>query len=289
MDTIIGLGNAGCNIVDKFAQFPQYLTYKLDVGLKRTPTTFPLKVHQKIEDYEEKLPSLKTFFKEVEGEILFVVGGSGKISSATLSILEYLKKHKINILYIKPELSLLNNSQVQLERVVYNVLQEYTRSGVFERMYIISNEEIAQFVGDISIKNYNDKINEVLVSTIHMINIYNNIESIVDNFIQPEEIARISTIGISNLENEKKLFFFLDNVKEMKYYYAINKKRLAADGSLMKKITENIKMENDLKISYGIFSTDYPDDYVYCIANSSFIQFRENEIKTLQLGNDVVQ
>ena len=28
MDTIIGLGNAGCNIVDKFAQFPQYLTYK---------------------------------------------------------------------------------------------------------------------------------------------------------------------------------------------------------------------------------------------------------------------
>ena len=42
MDTIVGLGNAGCNIVDKFAQFPQYLTYKLDVGLKRTPTTFPL-------------------------------------------------------------------------------------------------------------------------------------------------------------------------------------------------------------------------------------------------------
>ena len=155
MDTIIGLGNAGCNIVDKFAKYPQYLTYKLDVGLKRTPTTFPLKQHEKFEDYEEKVPSLKAFFKELTGEILFVVGGSGKVSSASLSILEYLKKYKINILYIKPELSLLNDSQVQLERVVYNVFQEYARSGVFERMYIVSNEEISQIVGSISIRNYN--------------------------------------------------------------------------------------------------------------------------------------
>ena len=68
----------------------------------------------------------------------------------------------------------------------------------------------------------------------------------------------------------------------MKYYYAISRDKLETDGSLMKKITENIKMENDLKVSYGIFDTDYPDDYVYCIVNSSFIQFRENEIKTLQ-------
>ena len=67
----------------------------------------------------------------------------GKVSSASLSILQYLKKHKINILYIKPELSLLNETQVQLEKLVYNVFQEYTRSGVFERMYIVSNEEVS--------------------------------------------------------------------------------------------------------------------------------------------------
>ena len=52
MDTVIGLGKAGCAIADKFAEYPQYLTYKLDVGLKRTKTTFGLKEHQKIEDYE---------------------------------------------------------------------------------------------------------------------------------------------------------------------------------------------------------------------------------------------
>ena len=138
MDTIIGLGKAGCAIADKFAEYPQYKAYKLDVGLKRTKTTFPLKEHQKFEDYEEKLPSLKTLFKEVSGDILFVVAGGGKVSSASLQILEYLKKCNISILYIKPEMSLLNETQTKLERLTYNVFQEYTRSGVFERMYIVS-------------------------------------------------------------------------------------------------------------------------------------------------------
>ena len=275
MDTIIGLGNAGCNIVDKFAKFPQYLTYKMDVGLTRTPTTFPLKQQEKFEDYEEKVPSLKTFFKEVEGEILFVVGGSGKISSATLSILEYLKKHKINILYIKPELSLLNNSQVQLERVVYNVLQEYTRSGVFERMYIVSNEEVAQIVGGISVKNYHEKINEMIVSTIHMINVYKNNDSVNDTFSDLPVGARLTTIGMSDLEKkEYKMFFSLDNVSDIVYYYTHNKEKLESDFELMGKIKEAVseKKEEGLRVTYGIFETNYEQDYIYCLNHSSMIQ-----------------
>ena len=34
MDTIIGLGSAGCNIADKFSAYNQYEVYKIDVGLK---------------------------------------------------------------------------------------------------------------------------------------------------------------------------------------------------------------------------------------------------------------
>ena len=43
METIIGLGKAGCRIADRFAQYPQYDVYKMDVGLKRTPRTYGLK------------------------------------------------------------------------------------------------------------------------------------------------------------------------------------------------------------------------------------------------------
>ena len=30
---VIGLGSAGCGIADKFAQYPQYSIYKVDVGV----------------------------------------------------------------------------------------------------------------------------------------------------------------------------------------------------------------------------------------------------------------
>jgi len=275
MDTIIGLGNAGCNIVDKFAKYPQYLTYKLDVGLKRTKTTFPLRRYQKFEEYEEKLPSLKTFFKDVDGDVLFVVSGSGKVSSASLAILQYLKKHKISILYIKPELTLLNDIQTQVERLVYNVFQEYTRSGVFERMYIVSNEELAQILGDISVKNYNEKINEMIVSTIHMINVYKNNESVTDTYYDLPSAARLTTIGMSDLEkNEDRMFFSLDNVSDIVYYYTHNKDKLESDFELMSKIKNAVssKKEDGVRVTYGIFETNYEQDYIYCLNHSSVIQ-----------------
>jgi hypothetical protein len=275
MDTIIGLGNAGCNIADKFAQFPQYLTYKLDVGLKRTKTTFPMKEHQKFEDYEEKLPSLKTFFKDADGEILFVVAGGGKVSSASLQILQYLKKCPLNILYIKPELSLLNDSQAKLDRLVYNVLQEYTRSGVFKRMYIISNEEVENIIGGISIKKYHEKINEMIVSTLHMINVYKNNESLTNTFCELPVGARLTTVGMSDLEkNEDGMFFSLDKVSDIVYYYAYNKDKLETDFELMSKIKKAVsnKKQEGVRVTYGIFETDYEQDYVYCMNHSSVIQ-----------------
>ena len=43
MTTAIGLGNAGCNIVDLLSKYPQYSCYKFDVGLKRPSIAFHLK------------------------------------------------------------------------------------------------------------------------------------------------------------------------------------------------------------------------------------------------------
>ena len=55
MDTIIGLGNAGCNIADEFAKYPQYSAYKFDVGLKKTKTSYPLKQYEKLEEELKRL------------------------------------------------------------------------------------------------------------------------------------------------------------------------------------------------------------------------------------------
>ena len=61
----------------------------------------------------------------------------------------------------------------------------------------------------------------------------------------------------------------------MRYYYAINKEKLETDGDILKKIREQIKSE--VETSYGIFSTNYDQDYVYTVAHSSDIQQQKSE------------
>jgi len=276
VDTIIGLGNAGCNIADEFSKYPQYSIKKIDVDLKKTKTSFPIKVQQKIEDYEEKMPPLQHFFRGVRGNILFVVGGGGKISSASLATLGYLKnKCNISVLYIRPELSLLNETQTKLEKLVFNVFQEYARSGLFKRLYLFSNEEIESLLGGVSIKDYYSKINQMIVSTLHMINVYNNNESIANTFTDLPVGARITTIGMSDLEkNEDKMFFSLDSVSDIVYYYTLNKTKIETDPEIMSKIRKSIasQKEEGYRVTYGIYETDYDQDYVYCLNHTSIIQ-----------------
>jgi len=276
MDTIIGLGNAGCNIADMFAQYPQYLTYKLDVGLEKTKTTFPIKEHQKLEDYEEKLPTLQHFFRGVRGEILFVVAGGGKVSSASLAILKYLKnKCNITLLYIRPELSLLNEAQTKLENLAYNVFQQYARSGVFQELILASNSLIEDICGGLTIKNYFNKINETIVSTLHMINLYNHNKALIDTFQTKPIGVRISTFGICEPKTgEEKMFFLLDNVSDVVYYYAYSKKEIEMNLELFNKIKQTInnKKEEVTRVTYGVFETSYESNYLYCFQSTSYIQ-----------------
>ena len=281
MDTIIGLGKAGCAIADKFAQYSQYCAYKIDVGLKRTPTTYPIKESENVEDYEENCPTFGKFFKGIEGEVLFVVGGGGKISSACLAVLKRLSNCDISILYIKPDTTFLGKQAQMLEHMVYNVLQEYTRSGVFERMYIVANEDIENVISPVSVKNYFENVNEAIVSTVHMINTFNHVESVTDTFSDPPVGARISTIGFVDPEKkEDQMFFSLDSVSDMVYYYAYNKEKLEEGSTLFSEIKKSIKekLELGVRATYGIFETTYNQDYIYCINHSSVIQKEKNKL-----------
>ena len=106
MDTIVGLGKAGCAIADKFAEYPQYKTYKIDSeGIDgKSRNCLLLKRQKTPEGYEKSVRTMKTFFKNVSNDILFVISGSGIISGSALQILKNLQDKNINILYIKPDL-----------------------------------------------------------------------------------------------------------------------------------------------------------------------------------------
>ena len=278
MQTIIGLGEAGYNIAQGFAIYPQYSIYTIDTKMRETPNHFVLDKCANHEEYEAQTPDLTGYFKEIgEGDdVLFIVGGSGTISGTSLSILQQLQRCNIHILYIRPDTSLVSEQRAMQERVVFNVLQEYARSGVFERIILIDNVELDKIAGGAPVIGYYEELNKILISALHMINIFDHTEAVMNTIAKPLEMTRLCTLGVLDVEkNEEKLFFPLTAIREKGYYYAVNNEILKTDRELFKTITQQMKdkvIEDKLKISYGIYSTHYKKNYGFLIARSSMVQ-----------------
>jgi hypothetical protein len=287
---VIGLGQAGCNMADKLSHYPQYNIYKIDVDIKNDfdfaeqyeesgekKKIYNIERQKSPEEYEKNTPPMKTFFRGIKGETLFIVGGSGHISAMCLRIMEQIKdKCEISVLYIRPELSLLSKTKSLHEKATYNILQQFARSGLLKMLYLVSNTNLENILGNVPIIGYNNKINELLVSTIHMINVFKNSEPVMGKIEEPNEICRIATLGISEIEEgEEKFFFSLDNTTERCYIYGINEERLATEGGLKKKIIDRIKStsnEESIQVSFGVFPTNYQQDYCYTLNYTSIIQ-----------------
>jgi|MDSZ01.2.fsa_nt_gb hypothetical protein len=275
MDTLIGLGQAGCNIVKEFSKYPQYECYYIDSDIRQEACFYKVEKQDNCEEYENNAPSFDGFFDNVTDNILFVVGGSGAISGLSLTVLEKIKDKNINVLYVQPDTQLLGELGRKQERLVQQILQQYARSGLFKMLYLVSNPSLEKIVNNVSILNYNKQLNELIVATTHMLNVFNHIEPIMNTFADLPETARIATIGIMDVkENEQKLFFPLEKVREMRYYYSINKGELEKEGNLLSNVKQNIKevSTSGVRASYGIYASEYEQNYGYVIAYSSEIQ-----------------
>ena len=247
------------------------------MDLPKKKGNFALPEVNNVEEYENLPLNFRSFFRGVrkDSEILFIVCGAGRVSGITLRVLEKLQKCKINILYIKPDLSLLSNEARLHERVVRGVLQEYARSGVFERTYIVDNKEVEKILDNVPVIGYYRRLNELIVGTIHMTNVFMHTKTVYNTPPTSLVTARVSTFGLVDIEkNEEKLFYPLDNINERCYIYAINKEQLETDGDLFTTLRErSAKMVGEETIvSVRIHSTDYEDNYGYLIANTSETQ-----------------
>lgn len=269
MDTVIGLGAGGCRIADGFAKYPQYDVYKIDVGITGD-NCFALKQQATPEDYEKSVPDMSNFLQDIEGDVLFIIGGSGKISGASLQILKQLKNCSINILYIKPFSKALTRTGALQNKLCYNVLQEYTRSGIFSKMFIVSNPNVEAICGDVPILEYNNKLNEVIVNAFHYINVFTHTDAVLQNIEPPKDTQRISTIGIFDYKNNQELSFFsMQNIGYRCYYYAIPEQVLKSDGKLFKTIKDKAA---ESQSSYEIHATKHAEPFAYFIAHTNFIQ-----------------
>lgn len=265
---VIGLGTAGANIARCFKKWSQYRVVTLEAG-KEIPA------EETVEAYEANCPRLKRKIKKIEGEVWFFVAGSAKIAGATLAILEQIKEHKINVVHISGDEMYLSHKAKMREKVTFGVLQQYARSGLFNAMYLVSNECVLDILGAVPLSEAFTAINDAVASMVHYVNIYDNTEPFMGNKMEPKNISRIRTFGMVDLEkNEEKLFFPLDNCTETCYIYNINETEMSNDNKI-KVIKQLMEVKKECKTSFAMYSTKYDQSFCHTINLTHYIQQEE--------------
>lgn len=264
---VIGLGNCGCNIAEEFKKYPQYNVFCIDTESRNTQNFYLMPKKSHPEQYEAECPDL-TSFLNCNGEVLFIIGGSGFISAASLKILQSIRHCKTTVLYVKVDEQLLSETQRLQQRTTFHVFQEYARSGVFEKIILVDNTSVADVIGDVSIVDYYRAVNQTIVPMIHFVNVFNKTKPVMTTFTDPAEVSRICTFGMVNVDTgEEKMIFPLDSRNEVRYYYAISATSLKQDGTLNKKIRNQVKKQNE-RASFGIFETSYDNNFCYSLVYS---------------------
>ena len=270
---VIGIGNAGREICKLF-KHKGYNTYSID-NHGDASIKFPkVKTIEEAEKVQIDLTGLKNNVKS--DEILCIMAGSGLITGACLKILENFKDKQINFLYIQPDTSFMNNSGRVRERVIRNVLQEFARSGLFNKIWMVSNKSISNLLSDISIDNYFEKINEKILDIWHQMRYYSKATPLMGNMEEPQEQNRIATFGLYNLSDEaEQEFYELDKVREKHFYFIFSEETLKETGNVLDLVSRKLEKARDgefQEVSYGFFSSRYSVDKVYIMYYTNHIQ-----------------
>jgi len=141
-------------------------------------------------------------------------------------------------------------------------------------MFIVFNLRFEDVLCNLTIKNYFNKINDLIATTYHMYNVFQRIEPIIQTSSEPHEICKIATFGLVDKDNTETLLYDLKFAREKYFYYSISKNSLENDTSLMKKIKQQVrnKITDKMKVSYSIYENQYDQDYIYSCSLASMIQ-----------------
>jgi len=275
---LLGIGTAGCNVVQQLSEYPTYECYYIsNENNKTSKFKFSLPVQQGPEEYESMdLSRLHKWLDKINDHCTVFLCGASDSTGLTLRALEHLHKKdiKMDIVYFVPETDVLSDTKVLHERSVMGILQNFTRSGLFDKICLVSNIILEDLAGSTNVFDYYNQINHVFTSTYYMMDVFKNTKPITSTFKRPKESCRITTIGLGSIGESEKLFFPLENQVEMVYYYGINEEKLRTEENLFRKITNNVKSKitEERKVSFGIYPTQYEDDYIYVELFSPKIQ-----------------
>ena len=264
---MIGLGEAGKNIVKLFK--PHTKNYKIivldeDEGIPK---------RNSVEEYDEDPIKFTQKGLKSHDEAMLFLCGSGKVAGASLRVLEALRGFKATVVYIVPDLEFASSREQKRHRVHFGVLQEYTRSGMIHEMVILDNKTLLSIAGSGTALKYYDKVNYFIYSTFQNLLYCRHVKPDFGRLHQKKDISRISTIGMSKIDDKEKLLYPLDNITETCYNINIDEEDLHNDESIIPTCQQIVRenKEKNRDTSYAIWkSTD--GNYYYSIHYTHFIQ-----------------
>jgi hypothetical protein len=271
---IVGIGEAGCKIANLFCSLPQYKVFCVDTEDDGYENFIKVKEQPSHEEYEKNYKNVK--LKGCKGEITVILSGSGKISGLVLRLLDQIKEEKdVTILYIKPDPDSVGNDAIMRDRLTFGVLQQYARSNLFDRIFVVDNKNIETILESISIKDYWEDINKIIFSTYNMFNVYEKTEPLLSTFSAVGITSKIATLGVINYEtlNEKR-FYDLEKTRFKRYYFGLNDETINKEKDLLQKVRSFVKEQSgeNTNASFAIFPTEYAHNYVYSAHFASMIQ-----------------
>ena len=146
---------------------------------------------------------------------------------------------------------------------------------MLSRLYIVSNAAAEAVLEKVSVVSYWDDINDVISSTFHMLNVFENTEPLLSTLTDVKKTNKIATLGVVSYKNmDEKIFYNLQKPRLKKYFFGISEKTLNEEKDLLQKIRSYVKDKSEERCSacFAIYSTDYEQDYVYVIQYASLIQ-----------------
>ena len=280
MDKVIGLGKLGCAIAEELTAYPEYRIYKIDtdidergslaIGKLGDMSDFEAKID--MEDVEIYLRSIKK-----KDSVVLDLEGGDPISGCVLKVLESINHASLSVLYIAPDRQMISETQKRDDRIAFNVLQQYARSGMFETIFLVNKSQIEELAGEVPIDKYEKTLSYFVAYVVAMINFFNHTDPILANKISPNIISRVATYGVSSLEDnsqEVSLLFPLEKSTDIHFFYGIPKPDLSEDSSLVKRIKNHVKQHktDDISASFSVYETTLDSVIVLCVAYSSTVQ-----------------
>ena len=151
MKNILGIGNAGCNIVGQLSQHSVYQAHYISNETSKTSKLkFALPEKHDPEQYESMdMTKLHRWLGKIHEQCTVFLCGASDSSAIALRALEYLhnKGVKIEMVYFMPETEVLSETKVLHERSVRGILQKFARSGLFEKICLVSNIRLEKIAG----------------------------------------------------------------------------------------------------------------------------------------------